>query len=353
MILYRLNIESSYGANGQAPPEMTPTSVTDAKSELLWSEWASTTPARLPYQCEYAITTATGNRKWVLEMGQGIYDERGEAEALEGIILDISDRKEMENNLRYLNEHDGWTGLYNRDHLEFLLEKDTKKKDGLKRAVISINLSTVQLLAANYGFHYTQNLIKKAAETLNQYCTDKRILFQTYESRFVFYLIGYKDKNELLHFSEVIADSMEALFITDRIGGGIGILEIEQDQDKVDMDSLLRRLLIASERSINIFDRDFRVCFYDKELEDLVNREGDIRQALSSIAEDKTGEELFLQYQPIFDLKTDSVVSFEALARLRTQKLGLVSPSEFIPIAEKTKLIIPIGDKIMVHAFHF
>lgn len=119
------------------------------------------------------------------------------------------------------------------------------------------------------------------------------------------------------------------------------------------MDSLLRRLLIASERSINIFDRDFRVCFYDEALEDLVNREGDIRQALSSIAEDKTGEELFLQYQPIFDLKTDSVVSFEALARLRTQKLGLVSPSEFIPIAEKTKLIIPIGDKIMVHAFHF
>lgn len=321
--------------------------------ELLWSEWESTTPARLPYQCEYAITTATGNRKWVLEMGQGIYDERGEAEALEGIILDISDRKEMENNLRYLNEHDGWTGLYNRDYLEFLLEKDTKKKDGLKRAVISINLSTVQLLAANYGFHYTQNLIKKAAETLNQYCTDKRILFQTYESRFVFYLIGYKDKNELLDFSEVIADSMESLFLTDRIGGGIGILEIKQNQDEVDMDSLLRRLLIASERSINIFDRDFRVCFYDEALEDLVNREGDIRQALSSIAEDKTGEELFLQYQPIFDLKTDSVVSFEALARLRTQKLGLVSPSEFIPIAEKTKLIIPIGDKIMVHAFHF
>lgn len=60
--------------------------------------------------------------------------------------------KEMESRLRYINEHDKWTGLYNRDYLEALLNIEVKKKDGLKRAVISINLSTVQLLTANYGF---------------------------------------------------------------------------------------------------------------------------------------------------------------------------------------------------------
>ena len=58
------------------------------------------------------------------------------------------------------------------------------------------------------------------------------------------------------------------------------------------------------------------------------------------------GAELFLLYQPILDLKTNKVCAFEALARLRTEKLGLVPPIEFIPIAEKTKLIIPDGEII-------
>ena len=60
------------------------------------------------------IMTAAGERKWVIELGQGIYDDQGNAEALEGIILDISDRKEIENKLRYNYEHDSVTDLYNR-----------------------------------------------------------------------------------------------------------------------------------------------------------------------------------------------------------------------------------------------
>ena len=118
-------------------------------------------------------------------------------------------------------------------------------------------------------------------------------------------------------------------------------------------DRLSRRLLLASERSVNLFDRDFHPCFYDSELEAIVNRENDIRKALSGIASGQGGAELFLLYQPILDLKTNKVCAFEALARLRTEKLGLVPPNEFIPIAEKTKLIIPDGEIIIIKAFHF
>ena len=321
--------------------------------EALWNEWKRILEKGQPFRHEYEIITASGKRKWVLEMGQGVYNDEGEVEALGGIILDISDRKEMENHLRYMNEHDNWTGLYNRDYLEALLNNDIKKKDGLKRAVISINLSTVQLLTANCGFNYTQNLIKVTAETLSQYCSDNRLLFQTYENRFVFYLIDYKDKNELVEFSDIIAEAVEALFVTERIGGGIGILEIEQDDDEIDVDLLLRRLLIASERAIAVSKKDFDACFYNEELEAEVNREGDIRKALGGIAVENTNDELFLHYQPILDLRTNGVCGFEALARLKTEKLGLVSPVEFIPIAEKSKLIIPIGEKVMINAFHF
>ena len=58
-------------------------------------------------------------------------------------------------------------------------------------------------------------------------------------------------------------------------------------------------------------------------------------------------------YQPIINLSTDSIIGFEALARLRTEKYGLVSPFRIIPIAEKRKLIIPIGEMVLVKALRF
>lgn len=266
------------------------------------------------------------------------------------LIQDISERKKIEAERKYISEHDRLTGLYNRDYLEMVLEKDAKQQ--IARAVVGINLNTVQLLTANYGYHHTQNLIKNASDALVGYCTDKRMLFKTHENRFVFYLKDYKDKNELIEFSEAIAETLEDLFVTDRIGGRIGILEIDKD-NALNVDLLLKRLLIATERATNIFNKDFGYCFYNKELEELVNRETDLRQELSRIAASDDCGELFLQYQPIFDLKTNTICGFETLARIRTEKLGLVPPLEFIPIAEKTKLIIPIGEKVIIKALSF
>jgi PAS domain S-box-containing protein len=322
--------------------------------EVLWNKWKQILAERKPFKYEYEIITATGERKWVLELGQGIYNDQGGVDALEGIILDISDRKAVENALKYNNEHDRWTGLYNREYLASLLEKDALIKKNSKRALIGINLSTIQLLAANYGFQYSQNLIKKAAEALCQHCTDDRLLFQPRENRFIFYIYDYKDKNELIDFSNVIAKTLESLFETDRIGGGIGILEIDQNQNGADVELLLRRLLIVSDKSTSAFEKDFEICFYDEELETSVNRERDIVEALNVIAaDDDTNEDLYLQYQPIISLRTGLVCGFEALSRLKTEKLGFVSPLEFISIAEKTKLIIPIGEKVIVKAFRF
>jgi len=322
--------------------------------EVLWNKWAQILAERQPLKHEYEIITAAGERKWVLEMGQGIYNDSGEVEALEGIVLDISDRKAIENTLQYNNEHDRWTGLYNRDYLASLLEKHIRIKKKFKKALIGINLSMVQLLTVNYGYQYSQNLIKKAAEALSRYCDDNRFLFHTSENRFVFYLVNYKDKNELVDFGGVIADTLESLFVTDRIGGGIGILEVEHDPNEINIDYLLRRVMFASERAISSFGKNFQICFCNEELEALVDRESAVVEALNVIAADvHAHDDLFLQYQPIIDLKAGSICGFEALARLKTEKLGLVMPLEFIPIAEKTKLILPIGEKVIVKAFRF
>ncbi len=322
--------------------------------ELLWNEWKRILKERKPFKYEYEIITAAGEKKWVLEMGQGIYNDKGEVEALEGIVLDISDRKAVEDALKYNNEHDKWTGLYNREYLLQLLERDAKLKKKSKKALIGINLSMVQLLTATYGYQYSRNLIKKAAEALGRYCSSNRILFYPHENRFIFYLYDYEDKKELVDFSSAVAETLKSLFVAERIGGGIGIVEIEPDQDELDIDLLLRKLMIASERYVSMLGRDFELCFYDEELEAVVSRERDIIEALSAIAaDDYTDNELFLLYQPILDLRTGSICGFEALARLRTKKLGIVSPLEFIPIAEKTKLILPIGEKVFAKALGF
>ncbi|HOS68460.1 MAG TPA: EAL domain-containing protein [Bacillota bacterium] len=326
--------------------------ITPEYREPLWEEWKRILARRLPFQYEYEIQTAKGERKWVIEMGQGVYNEEGAVVALEGIVLDISYRKEIENNLRYKNEHDSLTGLYNRSYLENLLKKDAELMTTEKRAVVSINLSAVQSLTLTYGFHYTQELVKKIADALNLHCTDKRLLFNTYENRFVFYVIDYKDKRELMEFCETIISTLESLLAMERIGGGIGVLEIDQDNAR-DVDQLLKKLLIASERAISFDDRDFGICFYDTETEDQILREQEIKRELTQIEADENDSGLLLQYQPILDLKSNQICGFEALARLDSDKLGRVPPLKFIPIAEKTKLIIPIGRKVMLQAFRF
>jgi diguanylate cyclase (GGDEF)-like protein/PAS domain S-box-containing protein/putative nucleotidyltransferase with HDIG domain len=82
--------------------------------EPLWREWGRSIAEKLPFKYEYEITTASGERKWVLEMGEAIYDDKGQVEALEGIILDISERKKFEEETKHLlsrthsmiNDHD-------------------------------------------------------------------------------------------------------------------------------------------------------------------------------------------------------------------------------------------------------
>lgn len=320
--------------------------------ELLWDEWKRILPEKLPLKYEYEIITADGKRKWVLEMAEGVFNDQNEVEALEGIIIDISDRKEIENNLRYRSEHDSLTGLHNWKYLEEFLIREENERSGSKRALLHINLSATQSITMIYGFHYTQEVIKKTAKALKVFCNDKTQLFNTHENRFVFYIKDYKDKNELYSFCKIILNTLESLLITERISGGIGVLEIDPFE-KTDPDHILKKLLIASEKSANITDRYFNVCFYDVKMEGEIQREQNIKTELSRIASDRNDSTFFLQYQPILDLRTNQICAFEALARLNSGSLGRVSPLEFILIAEKTKLIIPIGLNIFLKSFSF
>ncbi len=321
--------------------------------EVLWKEWQTILNEKRSFRFEYEITTATGEKKWVLEYGQGVYNKDGQVEALEGIILDITNRKKMENHLRYLSNHDKFTGLYNRAFLDMTLERDIAEKKDVKKALMVINLSSTHVLTANYGYNYTLKIIKKAAECLEQFINKNCDLFRTFENRFILYVRNYGHKDDLINLSQAVTEQLDQFLKPERIGAGIGIMELNRYQ-KVSLDAISKLLLIASENAMDGLGKDIGICFVDEKLEAMVERESDIREELTRIAQDNNSKhELFLAFQPIFDLKMDKISGFEALARLNTEKLGNVSPAEFIPIAEKSKLIVPLGEIIIIEALNF
>lgn len=319
---------------------------------LLANEWKKILPRREFFKYEYEIITAQNERRWVLELGQGIFDKRGEVEALEGIILDISDRKKSEKILKYNSEYDVWTGLHNRAFLEGILRMEQHTNATIKRALIGVNLSTMHLLGLTYGFQYSQGLIKRAADALRALSDDTHRLYYTYENRFVFYVTNYDDKIELTEFCIRIVSALKSVLAIERIGGGIGIIEIGKSNAKSG-DRLLKNLLIASEKAIGEIEGDFGCSFYDENMESQIIREERIRLDLVRVLEGENGAEFYLQFQPIYDLKLNKITGFEALARLKSDLLGMVAPIDFIPIAEKTKLIIPLGKEIIKQAFAF
>lgn len=98
---------------------------------------------------------------------------------------------------------------------------------------------------------------------------------------------------------------------------------------------------------------NFSYSFFDEELEAQIVREEMIRLELIRVLEGKSEVRFYLQFQPIYEIKSERIVGFEALARLTSNQLGAITPTEFIPIAEKTKLIIPLGKEIIRQALRF
>ena len=320
--------------------------------ERIWQEWQALLPERKIFQMQYEIVTASGERKWVWEMGQGIFEAQGKAEVLEGIILDISAQKKLEDDLLYITEHDPWTGLHNSLFLENLIFRDVKEQRIQGNALVSVNLSALQRVSMTYGFHYVQDLIRKTAQALESLCREDCRLFYASDNQFIFYLDDYRDREKLNQFCAAVKDVIKPLLATENIHAGIGVVEIALE-DSVNGEQLLRNLLIASEMAISDGDEDVGVRFYDRAMEVRLVREEDIKNELTLSVINPESKQLILEFQPILDLHTERICGFEALARLHSDRLGRIPPLDFIPIAERTRLIVPLGEKILWQAFAF
>ncbi|NLV51585.1 MAG: EAL domain-containing protein, partial [Clostridiales bacterium] len=320
--------------------------------DIIWKKWVCALDKNQQFKLEYEIITAGGERKWVYEIGKSILNENDEAPYLEGIIFDISENKKTEKKLMYNSMHDSATGLYNRAHFDELIRKDHKEHLTVKRAVIGINLNELMSMTRTYGYYYSEEFTVNIAQVLNRFASETRVLGRTYEHRFVYYIKGYDNKDELYDFARKVADTLEPILAAERISAGIGIFEINPEEE-LDLNRISRLVMIVSEKASGLDDKEIGICFYDEVIEEQIKCEEAIKRELTNAADLEEDSGLYLQYQPILDLKTNMICGFEALARLKTEELGPVPPAQFIPIAEKSRLIIPVGWEITRQAFSF
>ncbi len=143
--------------------------------DILWREWERVIALRNPFRYEYEIITRTGEYKWVLEMGQGSYDANGDVEALEGIIIDISEQKMQEAQILYMENHDYLTGLYNRKYYEEAMEQ-LNGDVHLPIAVMSVDINGLRLVNESLGYPEGDMLLKTTSKILESCCRPGDVL---------------------------------------------------------------------------------------------------------------------------------------------------------------------------------
>lgn len=302
----------------------------------------------LPYKYEYEIITASGQRKWVLDIGRGVYDKSGNAEAIEGIAIDITESKQHEMELKFISERDSLTGLYNRRSFQEILTKEASCFDDGKRAVILLDLKKINSFNMFYGYGYSEDLIKKITRQLSSLCNNECSLFQISFERIAFYIKNYGEKDKLIAICNAILELLQKIQVRHSINCNIGVLEIDKYQTTAD---ILKNVSIAAAKSAENQETPYH--FFEDKLQEKLEREAVIKEELIAAARDDADESIFLLYQPIFEAKTNKIYSFEALARFESKKFGTISPLEFICLAEETQTIIPIGRNILRKACDF
>ncbi len=314
----------------------------------LWKQWEKVLKNHGKIQEEYQIQTAQGQIKWVFEQGQGVFDEKGQVVALEGLIIDITDRKENEIKIRHLYNHNDLTDLPNLRSLEETFPEILAGQSEGTPGILMVNLRRFSVYNRIFGYREGNHLIRHVGACLKDRASSDALLFHVSIDRFVYLLPTCGSREELEGFGKELMDYLHSCIHQQSVCFSIGILGLEPPvQETVEI--LLRRAAVAAEQ-VNEHHR-IGMEVFSLDMEQREERDQVIRQGLAlAVLEDEAGEEnsgLFVMVQPVVQADGTAVHGFEALARFRHPKLGIVSPGEFIPLAESSQLMIPVGRRII------
>ncbi|MBI5330018.1 MAG: EAL domain-containing protein [Betaproteobacteria bacterium] len=259
-----------------------------------------------------------------------------------GVQNDITERKRAEEHLLHIATHDSLTGLPNRNLLHDRVEQAIGFADRMRKevAILFIDIDRFKNINDSLGHAAGDTLIVTLAHRLRESVRMTDTVARVGGDEFVVVLTDLQNKNDI---GQVLNNLIAAINLPAPVGGheltvsaSIGVSVYPQDGR--DVASLLKNADTAMYRAKEAGRSAFR--FYAQEMNadamDRLRLENDLRNAVK-------GDELLLYYQPQIEVTSGRVLAAEALLRWRHPQRGLVSPIDFIPLAEESGLIVPIG----------
>jgi len=279
-----------------------------------------------------------------------LIDKFGQVAGMIGYINDITKRKEDQEQINRLAYFDALTGLPNRTLFLKVVDKNLSAHQSgrLFGSVLHLDLDRFKVINDTLGHSAGDFLLKQVAERFRACLRADDMVSRLGNDEFA---VALYDINQEAHaglVAQKMLDSLDAPFILDghemRVGASIGISFYPQDGDNAE--KLLRQADIAMCRVQQ--GRELRgYSFYSQEMNkgvlDRLHTETGLRRALIH-------DELVLHYQPKVSLQTGMIVGAEALVRWCDPHRGMVSPGEFIGVAEETGLIVQIGEWVLENA---
>lgn len=266
-----------------------------------------------------------------------------------------SNQEELKKNYTQIEEiayHDALTGLYNRmAFYKFTDEILTKsKKRSKKHAIIFIDLDGFKSINDTLGHDYGDLLLQSIAKKLSSLMDSNDILARNGGDEFVILKKNYGSMRELEDFlANLVATAAVPIELNEEtvqitLSAGAALFP----QHGTTLTELMKNADIAMYTAKNSGKNSY--TFFSAFMEDDVNRRNDLIDILRNAIENK---DIYLLYQPQADVLTGEIVGCEALMRLNAPIVGLVSPDEFIPVAEESGLIDDLGEWALIEACQF
>lgn len=306
------------------------------------------------FDLELKIVTAQGQHRWVRAIGEPVYSDDGRIVRARGALQDITDKKQTEEEINFLALYDALTRLPNRrlfeDHLHQALA--ACRRTGRMGALMLLDLDNFKSLNDTLGHYVGDRLLQKVARRLRATVCQSDTVARFGGDEFVIIINNLGDTyNETAAAAQALGHKLLARlkepynlgalerFSTQSIG-----VTLFGDSNQQQLSELLKQADMAMYNA-KAGGRD-RLTLFDSGMQDAVNDrvalEAEIRQGL------KRGE-FEPYYQPQVNMDGE-VVGAEVLVRWRHPERGMVSPAEFIPLAEETHLILPLGRLILKQA---
>src|SRR6267378_2489980 len=291
-----------------------------------------------------------GHPIWVLQSASVARNADGEPLHLILQIQDITERKRAEQQVHHAAFHDALTGLPNRtllsDHLSLALARAKRNKE-YQFAVLFLDLDRFKMVNDSLGHTLGDQLLVELSRRLESCMRKSDTVARLGGDEFSMLLDGIKDPYDAIFIAERIQEELMIPFdlnghdflTTSSIGIAFSQTGYESPEDILrDADIAMYRAKANGKARYEVFD----VAMHAHAVEALT-LERELRRAIER-------NEIRVHYQPIFSLSDQRLVGFESLARWDSETLGPVSPLQFIPLAEETGLIIPLGMAVLNEA---